>query len=254
MENSINILNNISDFIDEERKYLENREANLFANSLREIIRYRKFLRNSIQKHKSLVSKYAKAFYDFQKSIDKSPGSHTVTVEQGEIMERMNILADEVHQEIEIFYMFFKILIDKIFFFLLYYFGKSKIIKKLESHNSMLTTFENSKILKIEKYCLEKNVTLDKVLFNKMKNIRDDILSFREYQIVHNPSPKVIRGTGIDGTMSIHKLYPENERDAESKISLNLEMATDHLDNYITLVIDFIKKNKDKTALPTIKF
>ena len=144
-------IEDLSNFINKERERFETRENNLFANSFKEIIRYHNFLKIILRRYKLLVSENAKVFYEFQESIDKSPGSHRETDKQAEIRRKMTELAEEIHSEVESFYMFFKILVDKISFSVQYYFGKSRKVK-MSGHHSMVEKFNDSADLKIIKY------------------------------------------------------------------------------------------------------
>jgi len=245
-------LNNLKRFIEVERYRFAIIHNNLFAKTFEEISRYYLFLIIIKDRHSKLVQEYTGIFNSFQKSIDKSPGPHTFTDKQMKLDKELIKSGDLIQLEVESFYQFAKILLDKIAFAIEFYFGRNEGSGlQIESHHWMVEDKNNSGVLKIEHYCQSRNIQINDSLINIMKELQSDISKFRDKSITHMSSPRIIRGTSLDGKMILGKIYPHDERDSISKTSKSLDELLMSIESYIDLIIRFIQINKEKTVLTT---
>ena len=228
----------LSEFIASERNRFEVKHNNMFAFSFREVERYYDFIEIIYVRHASAVKEYLKAFNALQRTIDKSPGSHSTTAEQLVLLETLLRLGNIVQLEIESYYLFAKMLLDKIARAVEFYFGKAHKLA-LDSHDDFVKC--------IEAYSAAKNIALDERLVTLAKKLKNDISDFRDHQIAHLKSPRTVRGTTGDGRMSFSQIYP-TEKDEQKETQL-LDSLSSEIGEYTELVIAFIKDNKEKTAL-----
>ena len=238
----------LPDFIDRERKRFDGEYDNKFNHAFIEVYRYYRFLRIINDKHQSLISERIIADMNFRNAQPKDLGTYKMTATQMELWNKLTELSDYMQLEVESFYQFAKIFLDKMAYAIEYYFGKGP--GKGFSHHSMVQKFQNGNVLKIENYCQIKGIELSHRLLNRMVDLQDVISDFRDNHITHLLSTRIFRGTGIDGRMSLGKIYPKDEKDNIWISSENLESVLESIDDYISQVVDFIETNADKTALP----
>jgi hypothetical protein len=207
-----------------------------------------------------------------------SPGSHTITDEQLSMLAEMNELGLTLHMEIESFYLFTKILLDRVanyleFFFVLFiylfftlhmeieifylfvkilfdrvshslefYFGLVRNTS-LDSHDQLTKNFPN--------YSLAKCLTVPSGFMEQPKSLKQTISDHRDYEIAHEKSPRTVRATSLtqDGKVSItsSQLYP-SEPFRQSQTQPLTNFVAD-IDLYLETVINVVLKNREKTNL-----
>lgn len=233
------------DFIRSERNRFETKQNNMFAFSFSEISRYHDYLRIIHARYKTVSKKFAENSKALQESF-KMGGSGAINDEQNKMLQESIEIGIRLHLEIEAFYLFAKILLDKISLSIQFYFGVARSLS-LASHGKLTRN--------IDKYIKTKGLTINPELVEHIKKLKEDISDFRDYQIQHIPDyrqGRIIRGTGFDregnARISLMALYP-TERDKQYNSKLLPEMLSD-IEEYIVQVIDFIENNKNKTALP----
>lgn len=233
----------LSDFISVERARFENRYNNMFSFTFSEILRYYDYLQIILSKYKSISEKFADNFKAMQTAFK---GNGTVNDEQMKLLLNNRDIHTRLHLEIESFYLFAKILLDKIAIALQFYFGSARGLP-LSSHDKLTKNFEG--------YLAVKRLTNDPKLLEEIKKLKEDISDFRDKQIQHIQDfrqGRVIRATGFDGSgntrISLTTLYP-TEKDKQYDSRLLPEMLTE-IEGYISQVIELIENNRDKTALP----
>lgn len=111
-------------------------------------------------------------------------GKHPVTPEQERLHEEGWKLGVAVELEIDSFYIFAKVLLDRVGHGLEFYFGQAKGCS-LESHNEMMKCFA--------KYVKAKNLTPPpKRLVELLKTLKTEIRDYRDKEIVHAKRPRVL--------------------------------------------------------------
>lgn len=170
--------------------------------------------------------------------------SHTLTKEESKLLEEGVKLTTLLHLEIESFYLFAKILFDKVAKFLEFYFGQARGLS-LNSHHDLYKNIEN--------YVSAKDLTpLPKQLIQLIKELQEDMIEYRDKMITHEGSPRTLRGTAFNfstevSRICVHKLYPKDQDDqVESKSPIQI---MDSINEYLTMIIDYITINRDKTQL-----
>jgi hypothetical protein len=231
----------LRDFIASERDSLETRDSNLFGLSFGEVLRYRRYL-------ELVLARYLKAGSDFMTNTrliqsKTLPGTHAMTPELLQLHEEGARLSDELHMEVESFYLFAKIMLDKAALAVEFYFGKAKG-NSLASHHKLEVHLSG--------YAAEKGLTVPASFAEAVTNCQNRVSEYRDHGIAHEKSPRTIRGTmfSLDGSsirMSLNRLYP-TEKDMHLE-SVPCDELTRELDNYLAQVAAFLETNRGRSAL-----
>ncbi len=238
------LLETLSTFINEERGRYETEHNNIFAFSVGQIVRYYQFTLITFDKYQK-ANKNFMEIIETQKQSFKE-GSGVISKEQMELLNKSAEITLYLHLEIESFYQFAKILLDKIANAIELYFGQVRK-KPLDSHDDMAKNFDA--------YTGEKKLKKILKLDELIKKLKKDISDYRDYKISHQKSPRVIKATVFAGgktRMSITKIYPSEEEQQELREDLETKFLDElklDLETYIEYVIEFIKTNKAKTNL-----
>src|SRR5688572_29970565 len=126
-------MSNISTFIISERENYLGEDNNLFAFSFGQALDYLDFIVIIADRHKRISREMV---LNSKKMMESHPRSGPVTDEQMALLDEGRRLHTLVHLEIESFYLFAKILLDKVALFLQDYFGQVRGIS-LRSHDKL---------------------------------------------------------------------------------------------------------------------
>lgn len=230
----------LSAFIDLERGRFRSEDNNKFAFSLSQINRYSKFTTVIFGRYKKVSEEFIANTRATQRSF--LPGEHKVSDDQLLLLEESARLGILLHLEIESFYLFAKILLDKVARSIEFYFGPVRK-RPLDSHDDLCKN--------LPVYAEQKELVLSPDFLKLAAQLKKDISDYRDYEIAHEKSPRRIRGTIFyaDGKTSISasNLYPkEDEKQVDSKALEDMQIQ---IDDYIIQFIDFIKRNAGKTRL-----
>lgn len=132
-------MNVLVEFIGKERERFAIEDNNKFSISFSQISRYYDFVRIILDRHE----KVSRDFVENTKAMRAiaRPGSHPVTGEHMALLEAGRHLSSLVHLEIESFYLFAKILLDKMARSLEFYFGPVRE-RPLDSHDDLVKNIE----------------------------------------------------------------------------------------------------------------
>lgn len=217
-------MKDLSDFIHSERKRFETRQNNIFSFTFSEISRYYDYLQIILDRYKTASKEFAENTKALQESFKKS-GNGRVNVAQNKMLQESSELGIRVHLEIEAFYLFAKILLDKTSLAIQFYFGSARSLS-LASHDNLTKH--------IEVYAKTKGLRLSPPgLIEHIGKLKEDISDFRDYQIQHIPDyrqGRIIRGTGFDkegnSRISLIALYPtEKDKQYDSKLLPEIEVV-----------------------------
>jgi hypothetical protein len=238
LKNWIEEMKPLWDFIETERESYEPHDGNLFATSLGQPARYYDFISIVFDRYK-FVSKQAVAKHSELRQALSTHGYGALSDEQMRISSEHHQIATLVHLEVESFYLFAKIFLDKTAFFLRDYFGVANEVP-LTSHHKLQQN--------IERLQLAKDLSYPDGFSDTVNFLQNYLIDFRDDEIVHKTNPRTIKGTSYDGeqvSIMRMRIYP-NERDTfvESQ-SLSELMLT--LGKYVEQVILVIKMNRDKS-------
>ena len=148
-----------------------------------------------------------------------------------------------LHLEIESFYLFAKILLDKIAHAIEFYFGQVRR-KPLDSHDDLVKNMED--------YAESKKLELFPKLMKLSEQLKQDVSDFRDYQIAHEKSPRTLRGTQYDAEgktkMFLTRFTPKASELKQVETKIPDELLTS-LYQYLDLIMQFMEANADKTNL-----
>lgn len=233
-------------FIMSERERFSTRHNNLFASAFSQISRYYGFL-------KIIQGRYHKASAEFientkaQQATFQS-GTHTVSDEQMRLFSRGCEITTILHLEIESYFLFAKILLDKVARAIEFYFGQARGLS-LNSHDDLTKNFE--------RYISTKQLTTLPVdLVESIKTLKEYVSDYRDKEIAHEKSPRTMKATtfshGAKSTTRIAstRIYPtDKDKQVESK---EIDETMGLVDKYISGIIKYIQDNREKTNLEKV--
>jgi hypothetical protein len=239
-------MRNLIDFINSEKKRFEPKYNNLFSFTFSEITRYYKYLQVIQERHKIVSKEFVNNLKVMFMQDTFKQGSGIMNEEQRQISEERREITLRLHLEIESFYLFAKILLDKISLAIQFYFGYARSLS-LASHDNLTKH--------VEAYKKARRLSIHQDLVDLIRKLKEDISDFRDYQIQHIPDyrqGRIVRGTNFDikgnTRISLTSLYPtEKDKQYDSKL---LPELMSNIETYITKIIEFIENNKNKTHLP----
>lgn len=232
----------IFDFAKRERQRFSNYSDNLFSSATSQIIRYYEFLQIIVERYQKINENF---FLHNEKRKHMFPnGSYTLNKQQMEYLEEEAKINKNLHLEIESFYLFAKILLDKVCRFLELYFGIARSAS-LDSHEKLSKN--------IEKYVKKRSLSdLSKELIGMITSLKKEISDYRDKEIVHDKSPRTMKGTMFsfkEGLTRIFsgKLFP-NEEDKQIESSAPNQIIG-QIDKYLMSVFEYVSNSRDKTGL-----
>ena len=233
----------LTEFISSERERFETDQGNMFAFAFSELSRYFMYLEIINKRYKLCEQEFVNNTKAFQATV--IPGNHPTTYDQMKLHEQGVEITTRLHLEIETFYLFAKILLDKIAQAIEFYFGQARGLP-MASHDK-LTKY-------LEGYLQNKVLTMDPSIMETITQLKSDVSDFRDYRISHieeSRRGRVLRGTlfNADGNtrLAIGMLYPkEKDRQYDTK---PLDDLLVELHTYINGIVMFIEANRDKTRL-----
>jgi hypothetical protein len=152
-------------------RYLTEREV-LFANSLDQLQEYRKFLSIILERYRSASTKYADTSSMLWNGVQVGEGGKvTLDDEQRAILEETVGLGLAIRLEIETFYLFAKILLDRITYCIQFCFGEAQGIS-LRSHHKLVST--------LDLYAKAKRMTLPTGLQELVSGLQEKIVVYPE--------------------------------------------------------------------------
>lgn len=233
----------ITIFIDSERRRFKAEHNNMFAFAFVQVVRYRDFLKIIYDRHMPIAAELkANAEKIGEMNRAHSAISGILSDDEMRLLENDGLISTRLQCEIESFYLFAKILLDRVARAVEFYFGQGRNAG-LDSHDDFVKN--------IGKYASQKNLEVNAELISVMASLKKNISDFRDYQIAHEKSPRTLRNSAIDAEgrakMLLMQIYPkENE---EQKESQSLEELFITINQYLGLIVDFLILNKDKTNL-----
>lgn len=235
-----NVVKILTEFISYERNRFSDRYNNMFAFSFGQTIRYYEFLRIIFERYQKDSNDFIKNTKNIQRTTQS--GTNKVTRKQMMLFNVGRRLSAILHLDIESFYLFSKILLDKMARAIEYYFGQVNK-RPLDSHDDL------SKNFKI--YCSVKELNWEQIFLDKIVKLKKYVSDYRDHEIAHEKSPRSLKMTIFDSEgntrLASSRLYPtKKDTQVEGK---NLRDLFDEIDDYILSAIGFIKNNRTKTKL-----
>jgi hypothetical protein len=227
----------ISEFRDEERWHFSDLDQNRFAMALAQIDRYYNFLRTILNRlNVSTVSMVA-LNSEYMKNM--KPGTHAVTVEEAQLLDKMSSLQVLIQLDIESYYIFGKIILDKTSNFIELFFGSQRGCT-LRSHDNLVKS--------IKRYCADKGLLLPANFIELATIAKSTISDYRDKQIEHHNNSRRIMGISmsVEGiTLAPGHFYPK-ETDHNAIMSTPIKQVMKLLDDYIGTFTELIRANRGK--------
>lgn len=125
----------LTEFVTNHRNYFETRDNNKFAFSFSAITRYYQFLQIILERYAQASSRFVLNNRQLTKSFKESENG-PINQEQSMLLEEGSKLYTYLHLEIESFYLFAKILLDRVARSIELYFGTTRGLA-LDSHDDL---------------------------------------------------------------------------------------------------------------------
>lgn len=236
-------------FVEARFRHQDTRSVNILNASLHAWGRYYGFLLAIRSRYEQISTRYVQASrmqFERMKSELGAGQSSPRPLTPGELVgaQRLDEIRQTLHLDIESFYVFANILLDRIASTFGYYFWR----KPKWNHWQLVSN--------IERICAEKPLAIVAPdILTIPAELQRHVVAYRNTHIEHVEEPRLLFGTawGPDNKAKIHPtlLYPEHG-DAEA-----LQIFTGDLDEILGLVskyiigmLDFFDANADKSVLP----
>jgi hypothetical protein len=232
-------VNHLSEFVSVERSQYQGEDNNLFAFAAGQALRYYDFLSIIKGRHEAASKEFVMKHESFMASLSGTTG--TMSDEQTALLDEIQHLTTKVHLETESFYIFAKILLDKIAQFVEIYFGQAPK-SSLASHDRLTKNWG--------RFRSAKGLDCPLGLSESLVLLKERIADYRDKQVEHLRNPRALkstsyhRDTGQTRLVTTH-LYP-TERDQQVE-SQGLPELMKAIDSYMRQVIELITLNREKT-------
>jgi len=177
-----------------------------------------------------------------EQQFQKPPGTRVLTEDDLREQEHSATLQLRLHLEVESFYLFAKILLDRISDTFGYYFNHS--LKKAGSTHTQVANW-------FSKICTDKHLVVQPAnLHSTMKVLKRCIIDYRNDALEHISNPRLIHGTNWRAgktAIAIHSVYPSKSDKVKETEDLNELFKL--LDHYIVAMLDFFETNIEKSIL-----
>lgn len=228
-------------FVESERNRFSERDNNIFGMSVFQVMRYHQFLSILLERHRQTSEKFSRVQKAFAKdSYPNGPLNDEQMATVKELNEDMTLL----QLEVESFYLFAKILLDKVAHFVEFYFGKGRKLS-LDSHDRLTKN--------LDAFSAIKRLDLPSDLPEIIDRLKTDISDHRDYEIAHEKSPRTIRCTSLtpEGKVSlihsqVYPTYPLKQTETRP-----LDELFEDIEKYLEAIVTFARMNREKTALRT---
>ena len=236
----------LHDFFQSRLRHPDTDTFNLLNTSIGAWLRYYGFLQIVRARYQQATVEFVEAMqrqYEARKS--EPSGSRPVTPEELAEMQRTTEIGNRLHLEIESFYIFANILLDRIASTFRFYFWK-----KPQWNHRQLTSH-------MERICTKKQLTVTPNCILQMPaDLEKQIVSYRNTRIEHVEEPRLQFATmwNSDKKTKISPifLYPQpGEAESQQNPTGDLEEILRLLDSYVVAMLDFFDANADKSILPS---
>jgi hypothetical protein len=231
------IIDKFAAFIGTEREHYVEDDDYRVAFSLGQVRRYLHFVEIIQERYRVVNDKVVERFRQKISDASSNPGIRQLTAEEVVEHEKDAERHAVLHLEIESYFLFAKILLDKVAQFIEDFFGTARGMS-LRSHDKWCKSLDA--YTQIKK--LDVPVGMDEV----MHRLRAIIADYRDKQIAHFQNPRAGFGTHISGEgatqIGIDAYFPK-EAD-KSVTSPTTDEASGLIDTYISQLIELIESNR----------
>jgi len=223
-----------------ERMFYDGMDNNRVAFSLGQVSRYLRFLEIPRSRYRSLNEEVVAGFRRQMAEAASNPGMRELTA--SEVAELDSDVQRQVflHFEIESFFLFAKIFLDKVARFVQDFFGGARGLS-LRSHDNWCSD--------ADAYARAKGLVIPSGMLDTMQRLRSLVADYRDKQIAHLQNPRAMHGTQIrgDGSTQIagSALFP-TARDKQV-MSPEIDEVWKLIETYVEQLIAMVETNRDKT-------
>ena len=231
----------ISSFIEAERWHYEPMDDNYFALSFGQIAKYHRYILTI----KSRFDEESKAYVEVSRQLQaNSPQEGITQVDSniGALLDLSNTCGNLLHLDTESFYVFAKIVLDKIARCIEHYFGAGRGCS-LNSHDLLVKNFN--------KFSGQKGLVVPPDLLGKATKLKEQIADFRDKQIEHNRNHRSGMGTAYGLTEEVVlvsiPIFPKpGDPGQMSSTPLNRLLA--EIDDYLVELCSLVRENRLKSV------
>lgn len=250
----------LSDYIGRERVKFTDVVGNDFAFSWYQVQRYDGFLRMTLDRYNDEVGELTKLTDQYKASIAERR-EHTrttaLTEEQQELWRQASMQENRVQMDMESFYTFARILLDRIAAAIKFYFGMQRMSYSFNDFRKRIADIASAEAL-----------DLPDEFVTQTGSIYEQVAPFRDKQITHSQAasawatmirddegkirmaagPLFVRDVEEKGhSLTEDELQKELRR--HYKVSQDPNELMQKIEEYIDRIVDFIEANKAKTCL-----
>lgn len=232
------MVDDLDAWISTERSRFENRDDNSFAMGFGQVSRYRRFLGVISERYAQAAAVFLQRTREFQEVSASNQSAdwwpvHIACCEASDLL----------HLEIESFYVFAKILLDKLALCVAFYFGQVRCCS-LASHDKLVKNWAA--------YASTKGLRDWQNFDAQARALKERVSEFRDKSVEHEKSPRTTYGTVFDLTDGKPRLMQSRVMPKESDTQAESEAVCDLLpavDAYILVTLHLLESNRQHTNL-----
>lgn len=231
-------------FVAEEIENYQGEGRNRIFISGRQVERYREFIDIIMERYREAGRAMASAREPFDR-LGNPDAEEPTRAEINAALERIGFLTPALHLEIESFYVFAKVLLDKIANFIQCYFGQGQGCS-LNSHHD----FKDSH----DRYGRQKGLVYPEGFAESLALLYPEVCEYRNKLITHQNNPRMTKGTGYSLSdpevtfLGFGSLHPKGgDFDYVPMEAKGLQAVLEDIDRYLAQVIELVKTNRSKS-------
>jgi len=242
------------EFARTEEQHYQGAELNSFTLALSQVQRYEFFLRTILHRYDRTATLFTGAITRRQNLAKQREAGHDVTLLEAELLRQIENLSPYIQLESESFYLFAKILLDRMAKFIEEYFRPAPSEKDLQrgytaqgSHNRFNKQFGN--------YATRRGLTLPATFLPLARQLQEEISDFRDKHITHNIDTRTLHATAfsIDGSdfprmMKARNSSAQWDHNAKQVESVSIHALMRLLDKYFDAFFALIVVNREVSA------
>jgi hypothetical protein len=236
----------LPNFIWDERERYDSRELNVlltYAQQVAELVGYLEVTAEDYEAASRAFLDASERQHKLTEEINERLGTsdHEVTAEERELLDAQGLASLRVFLRIETFYVFAKILLDRLAAFIPYYFGPAHDVR-LSRHSKVEEA--------LPRFAEQKGLTLAPSLTERVAELTRRVSDYRDKRITHDHSPRTSRGTAYDlGTgeamIYTYRMYPARPEDASFR-SETPRTLLPLIEGYVGEIVALVETNSDK--------
>lgn len=234
-------------FADAERERLDTRTGNIAAAYIGQLIKLLDYLDMTVADYDDAIAMFTASNERLRASLESAgSGSRLMADEELRLLVEGQSIKQRLHLRIETFYVFAKILLDKLARLFPNYFGQGRGVR-LTKHSQLETA--------LPRFAEQKGLTIPDSLTKQVEGLTSRVVSYRDDAIVHADNPRIVRGTkyldsGREASI-IPFLIHGRADDADATVDSETPTVLRPLvDSYVVELLDFLEANRDKAWNP----